>query len=257
MTSDQPSEPLAGDRGRPLRPVLAAVEAAGVAGTRREAGAERPVGGRGSRTRRALLTAARDQFCEQGYGNTSVAQIAERAGVSLGTFYQYFRDRRDVMTALVNKTVSALVGDPTHVWQVREGRAGLYRVLTSYVQLYSENARFWGVWEEVTHSDQQLAHVRRDYSRLLIETVERELRRGRSSGLVRADLDPAAAAVALTGLVDRYCYVTYYFDPPNPPPDVDASAELLTRMWADAIGLPAGTDPVSDPPPTPREVRGR
>jgi hypothetical protein len=44
--------------------------------------------------------------------------------------------------------------------------------------------------------------------------------------------------VALSGMVDRYCYVTYVFDPPEAgPPPAAESADLLTRLWASAVGL--------------------
>jgi AcrR family transcriptional regulator len=41
-------------------------------------------------TETALLTAGRELFARQGFEDTSVADIAERAGVSLRTFYRYF-----------------------------------------------------------------------------------------------------------------------------------------------------------------------
>ncbi|MGN6575407.1 MAG: TetR/AcrR family transcriptional regulator [Nocardioides sp.] len=40
-----------------------------------------------ARTRRAVLTAARDLFGEQGYAGTAVGQVADRAGVSVDTVY--------------------------------------------------------------------------------------------------------------------------------------------------------------------------
>lgn len=51
----------------------------------------------GSRER--LVVAAVDLFTEQGYDATTVAQIAERAGVTKSTFFRHFPDKRDVLTA--------------------------------------------------------------------------------------------------------------------------------------------------------------
>jgi hypothetical protein len=68
--------------------------------------------------------------------------------------------------------------------------------------------------------------------------VEASLREAQDSDLVRADLDPAETARALTAMVDRYCYLAYVFDPPEggqlPADDV---IDLHTTLWADAIGL--------------------
>jgi AcrR family transcriptional regulator len=44
-----------------------------------------------------LVRAALDLFSEQGYENTAVAQIAERAGLTKSTFFRHFRDKREVL----------------------------------------------------------------------------------------------------------------------------------------------------------------
>jgi DNA-binding phage protein len=49
--------------------------------------------------RERLVVAAVDLFTEQGYDDTTVAQIAERAGVTRSTFFRHFGDKRDVLVA--------------------------------------------------------------------------------------------------------------------------------------------------------------
>jgi AcrR family transcriptional regulator len=49
--------------------------------------------------RERLVVAAVDLFTEQGYDDTTVAQIAERAGVTRSTFFRHFPDKRDVLAA--------------------------------------------------------------------------------------------------------------------------------------------------------------
>src|SRR6201996_7707844 len=44
-----------------------------------------------------LLTAAMSLFEEQGYDATTVAEIAERAGLTKRTFFRYFADKREVL----------------------------------------------------------------------------------------------------------------------------------------------------------------
>src|SRR2546427_7653567 len=46
-----------------------------------------------------LVVAAVDLFTEQGYDATTVAQIAERAGVTKSTLFRYFSDKREVLVA--------------------------------------------------------------------------------------------------------------------------------------------------------------
>ena len=44
-----------------------------------------------------LMRAAIELFDEQGYEETTVAEIAERAGLTKRTFFRYFSDKREVL----------------------------------------------------------------------------------------------------------------------------------------------------------------
>jgi AcrR family transcriptional regulator len=44
-----------------------------------------------------LMSAAIELFAEQGYEATTVAEIAERAGLTKRTFFRYFSDKREVL----------------------------------------------------------------------------------------------------------------------------------------------------------------
>ena len=54
--------------------------------------------------------AAVDLFTEQGYDATTVAQIAERAGVTRSTFFRHFSDKREVLVA-GQETLSRLLAE--------------------------------------------------------------------------------------------------------------------------------------------------
>jgi AcrR family transcriptional regulator len=57
-----------------------------------------------------------DLYLERGYEQTTVAEIAERAGVTARTFFRYFADKREVLfagsVALQEQLVAALDGVP-------------------------------------------------------------------------------------------------------------------------------------------------
>ncbi|TPX03312.1 helix-turn-helix domain-containing protein [Protaetiibacter mangrovi] len=63
-----------------------------------------------------LAAAALDLYLEQGYDDTTVADIAARAGVTERTFYRYFGDKREVLfsgsTALQDAFVTAIAAAP-------------------------------------------------------------------------------------------------------------------------------------------------
>ncbi|MEW2167375.1 helix-turn-helix domain-containing protein [Streptomyces sp. NPDC007084] len=49
--------------------------------------------------RQRLVVAALTLFAEQGFDDTTVAQIAERAGLTRSTFFRHFGDKREILTA--------------------------------------------------------------------------------------------------------------------------------------------------------------
>src|SRR5690349_21567635 len=80
--------------------------------------AKAPRTARGERTLRKILDAARDEFGEHGFSDTSIVGITQRAGVALGTFYTYFDSKELLFQALV-RDMSAQVRD--HVGPALQG----------------------------------------------------------------------------------------------------------------------------------------
>src|SRR3954469_20487719 len=65
---------------------------------------------RGEQTMRKILDAARAEFGERGFADSSIVGITQRAGVALGTFYTYFDSKEALFQALV-RDMSAQVRD--------------------------------------------------------------------------------------------------------------------------------------------------
>jgi AcrR family transcriptional regulator len=61
---------------------------------------------RARETRRRIVAAARDLFIERGYGATSLAQVAERAGVAVQTIYFVFGNKRTLLKELVDTSIA-------------------------------------------------------------------------------------------------------------------------------------------------------
>ena len=206
--------------------------------TRRDRGRELPLGPKARRTRAAILQAAADEFVANGYRRTTVAAVAAAAGVSLGTVYQYFRDRSELVSALIQHTVREVLAKTETGWRASDGIEGVYRLILAFVTAYAEAAPFAGVWEEVVHLEPGLADLRRSLDRAFARSVELEYTRAADDGLVDPELRPADVARALTAMVDRYCYLTYVFDPPaDGAPTAEESALLLARLWAAGVRL--------------------
>ena len=106
---------------------------------------------RSRRTRESVLESAIECFEAQGYDETTTAMIAARAGVGVGTVYQYFRDKREILLELLDRSVREQAdfvigcldpqswqgGDPREtvralieaVFEVQKIRPGIQRIL--------------------------------------------------------------------------------------------------------------------------------
>jgi AcrR family transcriptional regulator len=61
---------------------------------------------RKARTRAGLLAAARQLFAARGLEHTTIAQIAEHADIAIGSFYNYFRTKEELLDALLEEELS-------------------------------------------------------------------------------------------------------------------------------------------------------
>jgi AcrR family transcriptional regulator len=60
--------------------------------------------------RERIVLAAVDLFAEQGYDDTTVAQITEHAGITKSTFFRHFPDKRELLAA-GQETLSRLLAE--------------------------------------------------------------------------------------------------------------------------------------------------
>ncbi|MGH2888297.1 MAG: TetR/AcrR family transcriptional regulator [Solirubrobacteraceae bacterium] len=76
-----------------------------------------------------LQTAALELFAERGYEATTIADIAERAGLTKRTFFRHFADKREVLfmgsELLVEEFVAAVRGAPVDAAPIGAISAGL------------------------------------------------------------------------------------------------------------------------------------
>jgi AcrR family transcriptional regulator len=61
----------------------------------------RPLSRKGEQTRKRLLEAAEQVFADLGYHDASIVKITEAAGIGQGTFYLYFRGKKEIFDELV------------------------------------------------------------------------------------------------------------------------------------------------------------
>lgn len=158
-----------------------------------------------SREKRAsLLRAAARIFAERGYATTTADMIAEAAGVSIGTFYNYFRNKRQILLALVVEQLDDIFGqlrlanmDLSH----DNARAHI-RAAVAVTLRENDRSGLRRVWHEAMFSEPELIPyqqvIRRHTQERLMEQLQHAQRRGRAW----EGLDVEVTALAILSLVD-------------------------------------------------------
>jgi AcrR family transcriptional regulator len=175
----------------------------------------------------SLLDAAGEVFATRGFDETQTPDIAERAGVSVGTFYRYFGDKRQIFIELVNRHLEQayerVIGNLTpdvfgEKRTSRDRRAAVDRVIEILFQNTAENPRLHREFLAVAMRDAAVAKIRDDFEE-----------RGR-----------AAVAALLSQVVARSRFA-----------DIDAAAQVMLIAAQDVALATAG---LRGPPPTRAEA---
>jgi AcrR family transcriptional regulator len=78
-------------------------------------------------------------FAERGYERTSVATIAERAGVSPATIFWHFGDKASLFQEACKRLMTPFVEEMVESVEQFEGRDRIFELLANYEQFVSEH----------------------------------------------------------------------------------------------------------------------
>src|SRR3954452_1452902 len=104
---------------------------------------------RGERTLRKILDAARDEFGERGFAESSIVAITQRAGVALSTFYTYFDSKEAVFEALVaDRSAQVRDHDAPAFKDADDALDGERRALESFLQFARKRRDVYRIIDE-------------------------------------------------------------------------------------------------------------
>jgi len=191
---------------------------------------------KGAQTRARLLDAAKQVFEETGFLDARISDIAERAGLSHGSFYHYFDSKEQVFREVAERQEELLTApsDEDGAGEVTDWER-ILRANRLYLQRYRDNARIMGVIEQVSRYDAPVNEARMRRQKHFADKAERAIRRLQDAGRADRDVDPEVAALALGSMVARSAEL--WLVEGWGEFDLDTAARQLTVLWANAIGL--------------------
>jgi AcrR family transcriptional regulator len=162
--------------------------------------------GSGSRRRRvdaqrnveALLEAAKAVFDTTGV-EAPVKEIAQRAGVGVGTLYRHFPRRADLVKAVVESRIDALAESGPELSAVLDPTPALEQWLHRYTELLATKR---GLASALHSGDPAFAGLRDSFHERLDPTAAALLRAAAATGTIRRDVEAKdlLRAIALLSL---------------------------------------------------------
>ncbi|KAA9156692.1 TetR family transcriptional regulator [Amycolatopsis acidicola] len=181
--------------------------------------------------RERLERAALELFAEHGYDNTTVAGIAERAGLTKRTFFRYFTDKREVLfygqELLVQLFARSIAVAPESATPLQAITAALE---ASEAAFQPERRGLAARRQEIVAANASLREREMFKRVILTDTMGDALRE-------RGVPDPAASVAAELGALAFGMAFRRWLDAPGEPKYGELARETLEEIRATAAGL--------------------
>lgn len=190
-----------------------------------------PKQARSRQKREAILATAARLFAEQGYEATTADEIAAAAGVSVGTFYGYFRNKRQVFLTLFNDSFEAFLA--LGITEIELGPNPRQTIRETVRRSMHRDDRYFGLrraWHELKPRDPEIAAYHDQLQRLVYQQVVQAVQKVVDQGYAWPDLDVEATCWIITTLLDRAWETA-----PGPAEASEADLERQQNALADLI----------------------
>jgi AcrR family transcriptional regulator len=163
-----------------------------------------------------ILKAARILIEEQGAAKTSISRIADAAGVSEATVYNYFESKQDLLNRVLEEWAGPFIERLlAELEQFHDVRSRLILIATRYMRSLDETPKLHRViFQEIRWSDytsSSMYRLNRKFSDTVLRTVEDGIRSGELDAEV---VDPAMFRDMLFGGLEHIALRTSFAGKP-------------------------------------------
>jgi len=175
---------------------------------------------RASETRRAVLAAARKLFVDKGYAGTTVAQIADDAGVNVDTLYAAVGRKPAILRAVVESAISGRdqpvpADERDYVVAIRAARTAgekIDRYAAALAEMGPRTAPIFRALRDAAATDQLCAALYAEITERRRVNMGRFAEELRATGSVRADLPDDEVADIVWSMNSHEYYLLFVHD---------------------------------------------
>ncbi len=161
------------------------------------------------RKRQEIANAAIRIFSEKGYQKVKIRDITASLGISTGTFYIYFKDKRALFVDVVDTVIRTILGDATEA--IKQEEDIMTRMIIRGRVFYDNYSKYNEILNQLRAEmagEDQWPHekIKKAYH-ALTQPVIRDIQKGIEAGIFR-EVDPDLTAYTLTGIIEIMCLRT-------------------------------------------------
>ena len=183
---------------------------------------------RGRRSREKILRSAIAVFGARGFGESTILDIAEHAGMASGTVYQYFEDKSDVFRCLLADLIDRLHRE-TRMPAGADGRLVVRDSVLAYIEVYREYAPIFRAWWELleppTEFTEAWLHLHEKSHSEMVAVVES----GQRAKIIDKRFDPVITADLIVAAFERPVHARVVLGWDDGTSD-DEIADLISRL---------------------------
>lgn len=175
-----------------------------------------------------IVDAAILSFSHKGYHDTKISDIAERIGCGVGTIYNYFPSKKDLLLAAVDGIIDMVLGQLSRINEMEDNPiARIKKKGIAFLNNYSQIKDIMFILEgeavgEDADFSNKAATLIAKYTGAMIEDVDDAI----GMGLIR-EIDSKAASYELFGMVLMIGYLISQDDSYSPEELIDNLADAL------------------------------
>jgi len=204
---------------------------------------------RSIKTRNRILKAAKKMFSEQGFHGTNSKQIAAEAGVSIGSFYCYFSNKKklfiEVLGAYETERMMQIVASqlsPLEGEDLTRRRGIVHNIIQTILDAHAISPRFHREVMAMRYADTEVEAHYDAAERKAIQQLAEHIRNLAHKPRVK-DID--AAALVIFSSVEKIVNLVKLFRCDLPEKRVvDALTDMIYRFLYD---VPASDDKATEP----------
>lgn len=183
-----------------------------------------------------ILKAAVKVFAEQGFFQSTVAQVAKEAGVADGTIYLYFKNKDDILIQIYEYQTKLVFEQFRKAVDAADtAELKLRNLVRTHLEEFQKDINMAIVYQAETHQHRRLAQdVIKEMSKWYRDIITEVVELGQEEGTMRRNLYMGLVMRLITGAVDEVINAWIHADGNY---DLVSMAEPLVDLFISGIGM--------------------